>query len=254
MFLHALPQRVADPLVELKIHLAAAHRLAVIHELDEGIDNHFTVAVPGQPGRYLILPFGRHWSEARASDMVVFDDEGRAVEGDAVIELSAWCIHAPIHRLTGAPVIMHTHQTWALALNMLKDNRILPASQTAAFYAGGIAYDDTYTGTADFPAEGERLAAVIGDRNVVMMKNHGVLVVGDTVAQAYRRLYKLERICRNQILALSTGRELAVLSDEAVAAVLAPAEHETHSSSERERLFFEAMMRIVDRVNPGYAD
>lgn len=254
MSVHALPSRSADALTQAKVHLAAAHRLAVMHELDEGIDNHFTVAVPGQPGRYLILPFGRHWSEARASDMVAFDDEGRTVEGDATIELSAWCIHAPIHRITGAPVVMHTHQTWALALNMLQDNRILPASQTAAFYAGRIAYDDTYTGTADFPQEGERLAALVGDNNVVMMKNHGVLVIGDTVAQAYRRLYKLERICRNQILALSTGRELAVLSDEIVAAVLAPAEKETHSSSERERLFFEAMMRVLDRVNPGYAD
>jgi ribulose-5-phosphate 4-epimerase/fuculose-1-phosphate aldolase len=86
------------------------------------------------------------------------------------------------------------------------------------------------------------------------MKNHGVLVVGDTVAQAYRRLYKLERICRNQVLALSTGRPLAVLSSEVVRAVQAPARDETHSTAERERLFFEAMMRVLDRVNPGYAE
>jgi ribulose-5-phosphate 4-epimerase/fuculose-1-phosphate aldolase len=254
MSVHALPSRSVDPVTQAKVHLAAAHRLAVMHELDEGIDNHFTVTVPDRDGQYLILPFGFHWSEARASEMMVFDESGRTLEGSGVVEMSARCIHAPIHRITGATVVLHTHQTWALALNMLKDNRILPASQTAAFYAGTIAYDDTYTGTADFPEEGERLAGLIGDKHVVMMKNHGVLVVGDTVAQAYRRLYKLERICRNQILALSTGRELAVLSDEIVAAVLAPAENETHSRSERERLFFEAMMRVLDRVNPGYAD
>lgn len=254
MSVHALPSRSADAVTQAKVHLAAAHRLAVMHELDEGIDNHFTVTVPDRDGQYLILPFGFHWSEARASDLIVFDESGRTLEGTGVVELSARCIHAPIHRITGARVVLHTHQTWALALNMLKDNRILPASQTAAFYAGDIAYDDTYTGTADFPEEGERLAAVVGDKHVVMMKNHGVLVVGDTVAQAYRRLYKLERICRNQILALSSGRELAVLSDPVVAAVLAPAELETHSKSERERLFFEAMMRVLDRVNPGYAD
>ena len=91
---------------------------------------------------------------------------------------------------------------------MLQDNRLLPASQTAAFFHGQIAYDDTYTGVAATLEEGERLAAVMGTRPIVFMKNHGVLVAGDTVAQAYRRLYKLERVCRNQVLALSTGRPL----------------------------------------------
>ena len=253
MFLHALPTPAADPLREIKTQLAAAHRLAVLHELDEGIDNHFTVAVPGQPGRYLILPFGRHWSEARASDMIVFDESGRTLEGNGVVELSAQCIHAPIHRICGSRVVMHTHQTWALALNMLKDNRLVPASQTAAFFHGHVAYDDTYAGTADFVEEGERLARVIGDKHVLFMKNHGVLVVGDTVGEAYRRLYKLERVCRTQVLALSTGQPLKVLSDEIVAQVQAPPENDRHPRAERDRLFFEAMMRILDRENPGYA-
>jgi ribulose-5-phosphate 4-epimerase/fuculose-1-phosphate aldolase len=254
MSVHALPSRSTDAVTQAKIHLAAAHRLAVLHALDEGIDNHFTVTVPEGDGQYLILPFGQHWSEARASQMMVFDEAGRTLEGEGVVEMSARCIHAPIHRITGARVVLHTHQTWALALNMLQDNRIVPASQTAAFFHGHIAYDDTYTGTADFPEEGERLAAVAAGKHVVMMKNHGVLVLGDSVAQAYRRLYRIERICRNQVLALSTGRPLAVLADEIVAAVQAPAVNETHSTAERERLFFEAMMRILDRENPGYAD
>ena len=86
------------------------------------------------------------------------------------------------------------------------------------------------------------------------MKNHGVLVTGDTVAQAYRRLYKLERVCRAQILAMSSGQPLEVLSDAIVAQVQAPPANDRHSRSERERLFFEAMMRILDRENPGYAD
>ena len=242
----------ADTVREARIHLAAALRLAVFHELDEGIDNHFTVTVPGREGQYLILPFGLHWSEARASDMVVFDDQGRSPDGEGSVEMSAYCIHAPIHRITAARVVLHTHQTWALALNMLKDNRLLPANQTAAFFHGHIAYDDSYSGTADFPSEGERLAALMGDKPIVFMKNHGILVTGDTVAQAYRRLYKLERVCRTQVLALSTGKPLEVLSDEAAAAVQAPAELETHSREERDRLFFEAMMRVLDRELPGY--
>jgi len=244
----------ADPVREAKIHLAAAHRLAVRDELDEGIDNHFTVTVPGYQERYLILPFGLHWSEARASDMIVFDESGKTLEGEGTVELSAQCIHAPIHRITGARVVMHTHQTWAVALNMLKDNRLLPASQTAAFFDGHVAYDDTYTGTADFVEEGERLARLLGDRHVLFMKNHGVLVAGESVAQAYRRLYKLERVCRAQVLAMGTGKPLEVLAPEIVAAVQSPPENDRHSRAERERLYFEAMMRVLDRENPGYAD
>jgi ribulose-5-phosphate 4-epimerase/fuculose-1-phosphate aldolase len=263
MSVHTLPERRTDPVTEAKIHLAAALRLATLHELEEGIDNHFTVTVPGREGQYLILPFGYHWSEARASDMMVFDEEGRTLEGGGsshglgrpnVVELSARCIHAPIHRITGAKVVLHTHQPWALALNMLEDNRLLPATQTAAFYTGLIAYDDHYCGTADLPEEGERLARLMGSKPIVFMTNHGVLVTGDTVAQAYRRLYKLERVCRTQVLALGTGKPLHVLSDDVVARVLEPAELETHGPEERDRLFFEAMMRILDRELPGYRD
>ena len=247
--------RPHDALAEAKVHLAAAHRLAVLHELEEGIDNHFTVAVPGREGQYLILPFGFHWSEARASDMMVFNEAGETLEGTADVELSAQCIHAPIHRITGAKVVMHTHQTWAIALNMLQDNRLLPASQTAAFFHGQIAYDDHYTGLADSLAEGERLASLMtASQPIVFMKNHGILVTGDTVAQAYRRLYRLERVCRNQVLALSTGRPISVLSDEVVARVQTPGADDRHSRTERERLFFDAMMRVLDRELPGYRD
>ncbi len=259
MSVHPLPvsrasSTQAELIAQAKIHLAAAHRLAVLHDLEEGIDNHFTVCVPGQPDQFLILPFGLHWSEAKASDMIVFNEAGQTLSGNGVVELSARCIHAPVHRLTGAQVVLHTHQTWAIALNMLQDNRLLPTTQTAAFFHGHIAYDDTYTGLADSTEEGERLATVVGKQQIIFMKNHGVVVTGDTVAQAFRRLYKLERVCRNQILAMSTGQPLAVLSDEVVARVQAPNPHDRHPREERERLFFEAMMRVLDRELPGYRD
>lgn len=255
MSIHSLQRsRLADPVREARVHLAAAHRLAVLHELEEGIDNHFTVSVPGSDERYLVLPFGLHWSEARASELIVFDEAGNTLEGEGVVELSAQCIHGPIHRITGARVVLHTHQTWALALNMLEDNRLVPASQTAAFFHGRVAYDDHYAGTADELAEGERLARLIGDKHTVFMKNHGVLVVGETVPQAYHRLYMLERVCRAQVLAMAAGRSLAVLADEIIAQVQAPPVQDRHSRRERERLFFEAMMRVLDRELPGYAE
>ena len=91
----------ADPVTLAKTQLAAAHRIAAIHELEEGIDNHFTVTLPGYGDRYLVLPFGVHWSEARARDLFVFDETGQTLQGEGHVELSARCIHAPIHRISG---------------------------------------------------------------------------------------------------------------------------------------------------------
>jgi ribulose-5-phosphate 4-epimerase/fuculose-1-phosphate aldolase len=255
MSVHSLHSVCSADAVQLaKVHLAAALRMAVADDLEEGIDNHFTMKVPGREGQYLVLPFGLHWSEARASDMIVFDEEGRTLEGRGLVELSAQSIHAPLHRITGANVVLHTHQHWAMALNMLKDNRLLSASQTAAFFDGQIAYDDHYQGLASSTAEGERLAACLGDKPILFMKNHGVVVTGETVAQAYRRMYKLERVCRAQVMALATGQPIEVLSPDVIARVKTPSPEDRHPRAERERLFFEARMRVLDRELPGYAD
>jgi ribulose-5-phosphate 4-epimerase/fuculose-1-phosphate aldolase len=255
MTVHALhtPSNT-DLIQQTKIHLAAALRLAVHDGFDEGIDNHFTVSVPGQEDQYMVLPFGLHWSEACASNLMVFNEAGETLEGDGVVELSARSIHAPLHRITGAKVVLHTHQPWALALNMLKDNRLLAATQTAAFFHERIAYDDTYTGLAASLNEGERLASLLQNKSVMFLKNHGVITVGDTVAQAYRLLYKLEKACKTQVLAMSTGRPINILEEHVIDKVRTPSKDDRHSRSERERLYFEAMMRVLDRVNPGYAD
>src|SRR3954470_15383070 len=120
MSVHPLISSAADAVLQAKVHLAAALRLAVLHDLEEGIDNHFTVTVPGYEDRHLILPFGLHWSEARASDMIVFDESGSTLEGNGVVELSAQCIHAPIHRICGSRVLMPLHQPWRPAPTLLK--------------------------------------------------------------------------------------------------------------------------------------
>ena len=254
MSIHAIDASLSvDSVQQAKIDLAASHRLAVFHELEEGIDNHFTVTVPGYSDRYLVLPFGLHWSEARASDMIIFDEQGNTLEGEGLVELSAQCIHAPIHRITGAKVVLHTHQTWATALNMLEDNRLIPSSQTAAFFDGNIVYEDDYRGTADTLEEGELLGNTLGDKPVMFMKNHGVLVASDSISKAYRMLYMLERVCRAQILAMSTGKPIGRISPEVIAQVQAPDEHDRHKGR-RHQLYFDAMKRVLDRVNPGYAE
>jgi ribulose-5-phosphate 4-epimerase/fuculose-1-phosphate aldolase len=252
MSIHAIDSNM-DPVTQAKVDLAASLRLAVLHELEEGIDNHFTVTVPGYEDRYLVLPFGMHWSEARACDMLVFNEAGETLEGDGIVELSAQCIHAPIHRISGRRVVFHTHQNWALALNMLEDNRLIPACQTSAFFAGRIAYDDHYYGTADTLEEGERLAGLMGDKPIVFLRNHGVLVAVDSIARAYRILYLLERVCRAQIRAMSTGQKLLPISQQVIDQVQTPDEHDRHQGK-RDDLYFNAMKRVLDREMPGYAE
>jgi ribulose-5-phosphate 4-epimerase/fuculose-1-phosphate aldolase len=252
MSIHAIDQNT-DTIAQSRVDLAASLRLAVLHELEEGIDNHFTVTVPGYDDRYLVLPFGLHWSEARASDMIIFNEAGETLEGDGLVELSAQCIHAPIHRITGKRVVFHTHQNWALALNMLENNRLIPACQSSAFFDGHIAYDDHYYGTADTLEEGVRLAALIGDKPVAFLRNHGVLVATDSIARAYRLLYLLERVCRAQIRAMSTGQKLLPISQAVIDQVQAPDELDRHRG-QRDRLYFDAMKRVLDRELPGYAD
>ena len=252
MSIHAI-NNIVEARTQARVDLAASLRLAVYHELEEGIDNHFTVTLPGYNDRYLVLPFGLHWSEARACDLMVFNETGDTLEGDGMVELSAQCIHAPIHRISGRKVVFHTHQNWALALNMLEDNRLIPACQTSAFFDGRIAYDDHYYGTADTLEEGERLATVIGDKQVVFLRNHGVLVAVDSIAKAYHMLYMLERVCRAQIRAMSTGQKLLPISQQVIDQVQAPDELDRHRGR-RDELYFNAMKRILDREMPGYAE
>ena len=252
MAIHAI-ETSADRVTQAKVDLAAALRLAVYHELEEGIDNHFTVTLPGADDRYLVLPFGLHWSEARASDLITFNEAGETLEGDGVVELSAQCIHAPIHRISGKQVVFHTHQNWALALNMLEDNRLIPACQTSAFLHGHIVYEDEYRGTADTPEEGELLARKLGRKPIMFLRNHGVLVASDSIAHAYRLLYLLERVCRAQVRAMSTGRNLLPIPQKVIDQVQTPDDNDRHKGK-RHQLYFDAMKRVLDREMPGYAD
>src|SRR5438128_9955989 len=203
---------------DARVDLAAAHRLAVMHGLHEGIFNHLTQVVPGKPDRYYQIPFGMHWSEVKASSfMEVGINDGEVKRGAGDVERSCYCIHAPIHRaLPQAKVVFHTHMPYASALTRLEDPRIKEIGQTEVGLSGIIAYDDEYTGPAFDPAEGARLAGVIGDKSVLFMANHGISTVGATVADAYDRLYYIERAAQVQIYAMWTGQRLKQLPEPVV--------------------------------------
>lgn len=241
---------------QARVDLAAAHRLAVMHGLNEGIFNHLTSRVPGSNDRYYQIPFGQHWSEVRASTFMEVGYDGSLRAGEGEIEQSCYCIHAPIHRLLPqAAAVFHTHMPFASALTRLEDPQILPIGQTELGTAVHTAYDDRYTGPAYDPAEGERLAGTIGDRTVLMMANHGALTVGRTIAEAYDRLYYLERVAQVQLYAMWTGRPLKRLPQGVIETTEAEFRGDRRYGGKKPAQWhFEALKRILDRKEPDYKE
>ena len=239
---------------QARIDLAACHRLAAHFGLNEGIDNHLTMLVPGHGDRIYLAPFGLLWSEVKASDLMEIDFSGARVFGQGLVEPSALYIHLSTHRLAPqATCVLHTHMPHATAVGMLEDPLPLMASQSAIGFHDDVAFTD-YQGLAYGYGEGERLARALGDKSVLMLRNHGVLVVGRTIAEAFERLYFLERACQLQILALSTGRAVNLVPE--------PVVHSTAEQfrtgarvggEERSELHFRALKRFLDRTDAGYA-
>lgn len=248
-------QAQAEAERQARIDLAACYRLAVRFGLNEGIDNHFTLLVPGHSDRFLLAPFGLHWSEVRASDFMVIDFAGQVLSGRGPVEDTALFIHLPVHRLAPhARCVLHTHMPYATAMGMLENPRLEMAGQSALMFYEDIAYDTQYNGLAFDQVEGERMARVLGKKSVLMLCNHGVLTVGETVPQAFERLYFLERAAQAQVLALSTGRALAPIADSIVRSTLAQFGSGTKvAGHERSDLHFEALKRLLDRTEADYA-
>ena len=233
-----------------RIELAAALRWAARVGLHEGVCNHFSLAVSDDGRRFLVNPWGRHFAEATASEMVLVDVDGTVTEGDGPPEPTAFFIHGRIHaNVPRARCVLHTHMPHATALTSVQGGRLEMVTQNALRFYGRVAYDDDYNGLALDEAEGDRLAALLGDRDVLFLANHGVIVAGGSVAEAFDDLYYLERACQNQVLAMSTGRPLKYVPDE-IARRACPlmAEDRTQAG-----LHFEAIRRVLDREEPGYA-
>jgi len=240
---------------QMRVDLAAAHRLAYRHGFSEGIFNHLTTTVPGKPDRYYQIPFGLHWSEVTASSLLEVGYDGKVLSGQGEAELSGYCIHAPIHRMIPAAVcVMHTHMPFASALARLEDPTIKPIGQTECGLMRHVVYDELYTGPAFDPAEGERLARVLGDKKVMFMANHGVLTVGRSVAEAYDLLYYLERVAQVQLYAMWTGQKLKPLPQPVVEQTMRTIGGPTYGGKPHWEHHFAALKRMLDRQEPDYRD
>ncbi len=222
--------------------LAVALRAAAKHGLAEGICNHFSIELPDGSGRFLLNPQGLLWSEVGADDIVLVDSDGTRLAGRHPVESTAMFIHAAIHRLCRKACVLHTHMPHATALTLTVDRKLDTAlSQTAMRFHGRVAVDERYNGLALDSSEGERIARSMNGADVAFLGNHGVVVCADRIDHAYDDLYYLERACRAQVLAMSTGRALAPVSQEMARLVGA----QTHGERLQGELFFEALRRTV---------
>jgi ribulose-5-phosphate 4-epimerase/fuculose-1-phosphate aldolase len=238
-----------DLIQQAKVDLAAALRAAALHGFNEGVDNHFSLAVPGRDDLFLLNAFGPHWSELSASDLITVDLEGIVVEGEGEWEQTAFMIHRGVHQArASARCVLHTHMPYATAVSLTRGGFESAISQNSMYFHGHVA-SLPYGGLADAADEGVRIGNAVGeDVNVVMLENHGVLVIGADVADAWHKLYFLERACQVQILAQSTGQPLIHVSDQLAEHTAGQFARDTANAP----ALFAAVRRQLDRECPGY--
>ena len=233
---------------EARIELAAAFRIAVMYDFHEGISNHFSMLIPGRDDRFLINPFGLHFSEITASSLAVVEVDGTPVSGTA--PATGIGIHAPIHRLCPqAAVVLHTHQPWTTALAMHEDLQLAPISQTSLQFTDRVVYDERYEGLADLD-EGERLAKVLGDAEVMFLRHHGILVAGRELGVAMDDLYMLEKAAQLQVLASGLGTPSRI-GDETIERTR---DQFAEGMVDWGRMHWAAMLRMVERTQPDFRD
>jgi ribulose-5-phosphate 4-epimerase/fuculose-1-phosphate aldolase len=237
-----------DSSYQSRVDLAAAHRLANRFGFDDGIHNHFTLMVPDTTNQFLVKAHGLLMSEITANNLIVADTEGNVIEGSGTIERSAFCIHAAIHvRHPATKCILHAHPPYSTWLADVEDGHLYMTNQDILRFHERIAYDDGYAGADN--EVGDQFASAIGGKSVLISRNHGVTVVGATVAEAFYDLYYLELACKRQYLLATSGCKASVVPENISARTRQLSDSEFAASA---ALYFEALKRELDREDPRY--
>ena len=235
-----------------RVDLAAAFRWTARLNYHEAVANHFSLAVNEDGTRFLMNPNQSHFSRIKASDIIEIDaNNPDTLSGPDAPDPTAWGLHGSLHRnCPHARCAMHVHSIHATVLASLKDSRLLPIDQNCAAFYNRYVIDDNYGGLA-FEDEGERCAAMLQDpkKKVMIMGNHGVLVIGETVADTFNRLYYFERAAETYIRALQTGQPLRVLSDEVASKVA----DQLETYPEQDQRHFEELKAILDEEGSNYS-
>lgn len=248
----SIRDRVSAGEWDLRVDLAACYRAIALFGWDDLVFTHVSARVPGPEEHFLINPYGFLFEEITASSLVKVDLHGNKV-GDTPHDINpaGFVIHSAVHAARpDVGCVLHTHTKAGVAVSAQKDG-LLPISQTSLFAYATLAYHD-YEGVALNDAEKPRLVADLGDRNCLMLRNHGLLTTGPTVADAFLQMYVFETACQIQLLAQSTGRPLVPVPAPIVAGIRAQAEKVTRGLGGR--LVWPGLLRKLDRRDPTFRD
>lgn len=237
---------------ELRVNLAAAYRLVALYGWDDLVFTHISARVPGSEEHFLINPYGFMFEEITASSLVKIDLQGRKVmDSPHPVNPAGFTIHSAIHAARhDIQCVMHTHSLNGVAVSAQKEG-VLPISQQSLFVLSSLAYHD-YEGVALNEEEKPRLVRDLGDKVFYMLRNHGLLTLGNTIADAFLQMYIFEAACMIQVRAQSGGGELIPIAKPILDGIQKQVQMVTRGLGGA--LAWPGLLRKLDRVNPGYRD
>jgi len=250
--------RVTPEEWKARVDLAACYRLVTHYDMSDMMANHISAAVPGEQGAFLINAYGMLYEEITASSLIKIDLKGNIIANenpDYTINLPGYVIHSAIHAARhDVACVLHTHTNAGMAVSTLKCG-LLPLTQTAMRWSR-VAYHD-FEGVVVNLDEQARLAANLGDSEVMILRNHGLLVVGQTIGQAFNNIYRLERACQTQLLAMACNAEISMPPQDVIAhsnaqLMVAPSPDAKGRKRPHGSLEWPALKRMLDRRDPSY--
>lgn len=236
---------------DIRCDLAAAYRLMAYFGMDDLISTHLSARLPGKGHRFLMNPYGLMFDEITASGLVVVDPDGRALakEEEAIVNNAGFTIHSAIHMSRDdAMCVMHTHTLAGMAV-AAQESGLLPLNQKSMCFFGGISYHD-YEGFSLELDERERLIRDLGNNDVMILRNHGLVTVGRSVSEAFLNMYQMDVACRIQVAATQGGQKLIIPSTDIAAHAANQFREHRYNQSPRPWL---ALKRRLDRISPDYA-
>jgi len=246
----SIREQVSDEEWQLRIDLAGCYRLIAMYGWDDLIFTHISARIPGADDHFLINAYGQLFEEITASNLVKIDLAGNKVMATPhPVNPAGFTIHSAIHEArTDVGCVLHTHTRAGIAVSAQK-NGLLPLSQISLVALASIGYHD-YEGIALNAEEKPRLVADLGSRSFLILRNHGLLTVGETIADAFLAMYALETACQAQIMAQSSGAELVQVHAQILAGITAQVDEVTRGLGGQ--LAWPGLLRKLDRVDPGY--
>jgi ribulose-5-phosphate 4-epimerase/fuculose-1-phosphate aldolase len=251
--LKSMQDKVSPEEWQARVDLAACYRLVALWDMTDMIANHISMRVPGEPGHFLINAYGLLYEEITASSLIKIDLDGNIIQKpdfDYGVNRAGFVIHSAIHRARpDAHCVIHTHTPVGMAVSSMQCG-FLPMTQTAMRFAR-VAYH-TYEGVAVNLEEQQRLVADLGDADLMVLRNHGLLVVAPTIPQAFSNIYRAELACKAQVMAMTSATPLVMPTPE----VIALTNHLYRPEVRRPFgvLEWPALLRKLDRIDPGFRD